>query len=482
MLTRRSGPRISTAVLLGCALFSARCGCSSAPTTVTVVVLSGAGDDPFTNVARARLRVNSTPPVVFGPVEFTGASTFAAVLDAASSVPVQIVFEGLASGDAVVAIGATPTIDLSLYGGEAIGILVQRPASLVQTPARMQHARAHAAVAPIAQTWVFLAGGEDSLGPVATSETYDLLSHTFVTGSPDLPGPRSNLGAFAVDDYRVALFGGRPAQNDTLLIDLGRLRTTSNPLAAPTVWLDPVVARLPSGDPLAPWGGALVFGGTDGSLAGQTETFRIAGGALSSGALAALDALSTARDHPTATLTTDGTILIYGGIASGDPPALLYDDTASPGGLFAVLAGATPDSRTEHAAALLGDGRVLIVGGRDATGGLLLDSLVVDPGCARTGCLPTQSVGPLLRTPRRGHTLTGLGNDRLLVAGGYDAAGLPLDTVEVVDGANLRVDYTLTMRTARAGHVAIALPTGQALIAGGLDASGPLDTGELFQP
>ena len=130
-------------------------------------------------------------------------------------------------------------------------------------------------------------------------------------------------------------------------------------------------------------------------------------------------------------------------------------------------------ARADHTATLLGDGRVLIAGGRQYT--TLLDSTeLFDPA---TGTF--QAAPVTLRRPRAGHSATVLADGTLLIAGGDDAG-----SAEILDPAT--ASSTLLpalLAIARAYHAATLVESGSVLIVGGAEAgNGPLDSAELFDP
>jgi hypothetical protein len=130
--------------------------------------------------------------------------------------------------------------------------------------------------------------------------------------------------------------------------------------------------------------------------------------------------------------------------------------------------------RTAHTATLLSDGRVLIVGGRDAAGTALAAAEIFDPANGTS-----TAIGAML-VPRTGHAATLLNNGRVLIAGGTNATG-PLTSAEIFDPSALEAGFRLlgaNMGTARTQHTATLLSSGKVLIAGG-DNGG---TAEIFDP
>jgi hypothetical protein len=83
--------------------------------------------------------------------------------------------------------------------------------------------------------------------------------------------------------------------------------------------------------------------------------------------------------------------------------------------------------------------------------------------------------------PKTGCAVTATGR-HLLIAGGTTAAGVD-STVEVYDGATLSLVTSATLAVPRTAALALPLPNDQILIAGGVDAAGaPVGTLELFTP
>jgi hypothetical protein len=183
--------------------------------------------------------------------------------------------------------------------------------------------------------------------------------------------------------------------------------------------------------------------------------------------------MSTARDHPTATLLSDGRVLVAGGYdgSSVVASAELYDpatDTWSPTGSMST-------ARRRHTATLLTDGRVLVTGGYD---GSVVNSVeLYDPA---TG---TWSVKAAMTTARWVHTATLLTDGRVLVIGGSDGVfSPPLASAEVFDPPSNSWSVKAMMSTARHGHTATLLSDGRILATGGFNGSSNSASAEIYNP
>ena len=139
--------------------------------------------------------------------------------------------------------------------------------------------------------------------------------------------------------------------------------------------------------------------------------------------------LASDRLKHTATLLADGRVLVAGGFAIKDgglyedylESAELYDPATG----FWSVTGVMPRDRWFHTATLLTDGWVLVAGGY--ADGNYLDS--VDPFKPATGIWTATHQ---LNYSRSEHTSTLLANGRVLVVGGRDATTTP-NTAELFD-------------------------------------------------
>ncbi len=183
------------------------------------------------------------------------------------------------------------------------------------------------------------------------------------------------------------------------------------------------------------------------------------------GTFTATGSMKTSRNWATATLLADGRVLIAGGdsfVPGGEGPiasAEVYDPQT---GQFTET-GSMTTARDGHTATLLSNGLVLIAGGGN------LDSNLASAELYNPKTGKFSRTGSMSKARFR-HTATLLPNGLVLVAGGdvpaADAAS-PDDTAELFDPSTGKFRVTGSMIDPRSGHTATLLPDGAVLIAGG---------------
>ncbi|MEZ4542042.1 MAG: kelch repeat-containing protein [Chloroflexota bacterium] len=136
--------------------------------------------------------------------------------------------------------------------------------------------------------------------------------------------------------------------------------------------------------------------------------------------------------------------------------------SAAPGEWRWALTGSLNEARSGHTATLLSDGRVLVAGGL-APSAITASAEAFDPVAG------VWSVVGSMAAPRVGHTATRLADGRVLVAGGRDDHDEVLDSAELFDPATGTWSAAGRMGSARAGHAAVLLNDGDVLISGGFD-------------
>lgn len=118
------------------------------------------------------------------------------------------------------------------------------------------------------------------------------------------------------------------------------------------------------------------------------------------------------------------------------------------------------EARSDHSAAALRDGRILVAGGNQ--GARLLRSVeIYDPfGDRWTRAAP-------LPRPRTQFSMTTMVDGRILVAGGFQDDGVITATTEIYDPETDRWSPGPTMLEPRLNHTMVALPRGDLLFIGG---------------
>lgn len=154
--------------------------------------------------------------------------------------------------------------------------------------------------------------------------------------------------------------------------------------------------------------------------------------------------MSAARMWHTATLMGNGKVLVAGG-KTHDGTALtsleIYDPTAD---TWLTSAANLTTGVFNHSATLLTSGKVLLAGG-DAGTGAITQFQIYDPTA------DTLSTAGVLVHPRARHSAVKMPNDNVLVAGGYDASSTAQATAEIFSAGALSCTATGPMARARYG-------------------------------
>jgi hypothetical protein len=320
---------------------------------------------------------------------------------------------------------------------------------------------------------VLIAGASGYGGDlVASAELYDPATGTFTkTGS--MTTGRDDHTAALLSDGRVLIVGGEgyEASASAELYDpkAGAFTATGPPITAryshtATLLADGRVLIVGGyGVPVGPWpsGGQPVLASAE-LYDPKTGTFSPTG------------SMAAGRFGHTATLLSDGRVLIVGGSNHDDPgvrrvasSAELYDPAT---GAFSQT-GSTTTDRVDHKATLLTDGRVLIAGGSWRDG----SAEVYDPKTGtftRTGSMTTD---------REFHTATLLSDGRVLIAGGR-AVTANLASAELYDRKTGAFSPAGSMTSYRYLHTSTLLSDGRVLIAGGATGMGQLASAEMYRP
>jgi hypothetical protein len=241
---------------------------------------------------------------------------------------------------------------------------------------------------------------------------------------------------------------------------------------------DPVTGRFsPTATPTRPHGQAsaavllhdgrvALVGGAGGVRNGTTSAQADVFDPLTSRFVAA-GAMSIPRLAFTATLLTDGHVLVVGGRTGPDGQvATALVESFDPDSLSFAPAGSMTTPRAGHSATLLTDGRVLIAGGMDTDFNAIASSEIYDPA---TGAFT--AAGPM-GIARVYQTATRLTDGTVLIAGGARVLDplTAMASAEIYDPPTDSFAPTGSMITEHFGANATRLRDGTVLVAGGGDA------------
>ncbi len=190
-------------------------------------------------------------------------------------------------------------------------------------------------------------------------------------------------------------------------------------------------------------------------------------------------AMATARTSPTATLLPNGKVLVTGGVTNTSTylqTAELYNPATNTWTAAGTMTGGV--GRTRHTATLLGNGKVLVVGGSTNGTASTATASLYDPSAntwsATTGA-PT--------TGRFYHSATLLTTGKVLIAGGVNSGTTSSSSAELYDPATNSFTATPAMPAVRQQHTDTRLATGKVLLAGGVGSSASsIATTAIYDP
>jgi len=304
--------------------------------------------------------------------------------------------------------------------------------------------------------------------PIVTCLCLSLIGASAVAGqvmwrtTGSLNQARLQTPATLLPDGRVLLVGSLSCNPGCTSYATGEVYDPAKGLWSPI--LPPHTPRFNHAIVLLQSGRVLVAGGylTPGVLTGSCEIFDPATEAWTQ-----TGSLSTPRQFHEAVMLADGRVLVAGGLGMDGKgsfvtlgSAEIYDPASGQWSSAGTLAAA----RYLNTLTILGDGRVLAVGGEDRINGqsdsVLSSAELYDP--ESNSWNPAAS----LLTARSSHSATVLPSGLVLISGGYAPSGLPIQSAELYDPGADHWTPAAGMRAPRGDHSATLVAGGCWLWAG----------------
>ena len=302
---------------------------------------------------------------------------------------------------------------------------------------------------------VLAAGGDEGGLKLASAELYDPGTGVWsATGSMAIKRYRAE--ATLLPTGRVLASGGNSSIDFTISEQTAELYDPATGTWSPTGNM--AMARCLHTATLLHNGKVLVCGGYGGN--GDHASAELYD--TVTGTWTVTGSLSTARYNHTATLLPSGKVLVTGGLhlvgnaAEWQSAAELYDPQT---GLWTVT-GSMISGRYNHTATLLTNGKVLVAGGEASS--LLASAEIYDPSSETW-----TETGSMAHTPRN-HRAILLPDGRVLVSGAWNVNGGPYtSSAEVYDPATCEWAETRSPATPHREHTTTLLPNGKVLVSGG---------------
>jgi N-acetylneuraminic acid mutarotase len=310
----------------------------------------------------------------------------------------------------------------------------------------------------------------------AATDAFDGILGSWSTAGA-LATARSNQTATLLPSGKVLVTGGLTSVSST---SVGYLASAELYDPVSSSWSSAgamASARYQQTATLLPSGKVLVVGGADNNFnpLASAELYDPA-----SNTWAGAPSMASARDQQTATLLQTGKLLVVGGMgvdSGGNDLVLASAELYDPATNTWSAAAALTTARYAQTATLLSNGNVLVAGGFDATGKVLTSAELYDPGSNSWSPAGSMATGRAL------DTATLLPGGKVLVAGGINDSSVPLASAELYDPAANAWSAAGSLAAARDQHAASLIGNGTVLVTGGADiATNPLAATEVYDP
>jgi hypothetical protein len=352
--------------------------------------------------------------------------------------------------------GGNAPLDVALSAQEMDGDckLLVKPRNIRLRPGK--NARARLTVRPAYTPW---------LGPVV--ETYQFEASALPRGGAEIkiPGLMRQSALLPRGVLTIALAAAVIIAGIFLLpklvpvLQIGRVGSLTPATVSPAV---PVPTAAPATPPGQPTPSVQPSTSAPATLPPGGTVANTGANAPRSGNWTAANAMATAREQHTATIMTDGRVLVAGGLqgSGGSTSALASAEVYDPVSGAWTAAASMSAARAGHTATAFANGRVLVVGGENQ-GGAVAGAELYDPATNKW------SAAGQLQRARYGHAAVLLTNGKVLVVGGRASASAPISSTELYDPAANSWSAGPNLSVARSDLTATLLDDGRVLVVGG---------------
>jgi N-acetylneuraminic acid mutarotase len=333
---------------------------------------------------------------------------------------------------------------------------------------------------------VLVTGGEGSdqnLTPVSSVEIYDPAKRTWSTGAA-MSVERSYHSATRLADGTVLVAGGEPVivpNQPYAFLDSSEVYDPATDSWTP-VAAAMTMKRANHTATLLPDGRVVLVGGQSqqGSIGWQRTIDLFNPKTLS---WTAGTSMTGSRTGHTADLLANGKVLVAGGNGSAPSGSALLFDPAGKNGLgsWSAVSNSMANGRYQHQSAVLANGKVLVVSGRDTS----VSSQEVATAELYDPATNSWSGAGTLNYSTYDHGVALLPNGKVYAFGGHNSSGSGTfvhSNGQIYDPAQNLWSNAGGMAMPRSTHSTTQLPDGTLLVAGGIWSRGSLAVSEIFDP